>query len=531
MRILFHWARNPAGLIQGLLIFLLSGSLISCAGIPIIFNDQPLPQKAIASPQLITQFENAIANRLIDTIPLNPWLDRQASIQYLEQLRDTNRELEKLNGSLLDDKNRQAIKRLHRLAAYWEEKVSTWDTWNHLQTLGQFLPAPGYEKSTTAALEKRFAEIDWSGTNIKVLIQVLKDQHQTGYRYPEPLIAASEVYLDRLLSTRQNPFEDRIQLLLSYTDLSAAEQKARANELSNKYRANLVPVLESLAQTLAGLRSVSTAINKGTLATTAPGLSQTRFTEIEQALAIQATDLAILEQQIGSSAKAIYRSAEYRIPDHTQSQTLLDLFSLHLEEYKSLEQLWQREPEDQLTIALDDNLLFTPTFRDNQLLLIAPSALLELPAFEWQTRAYLAAAIKPGAASLSARARDRGIGLFMIDLLDEQGLYTDQMTRYGLLQQQRFENLLLVAERKYSQKIWNIEQVADYLSAESPYSESFIQNSIVWLLADPGLIVSSHKVHQQLRQQWQMRNLEQGIALSFQSRLRQFMQTVILPEL
>ena len=119
----------------------------------------------------------------------------------------------------------------------------------------------------------------------------------------------------------------------------------------------------------------------------------------------------------------------------------------------------------------------------------------------------------------------------MIDLLDEQGLYTDQMTRYGLLQQQRFENLLLVAERKYSQKIWNIEQVADYLSAESPYSESFIQNSIVWLLADPGLIVSSRKVHQQLRQQWQMRNLEQGIELSFQSRLRQFMQTVIFPEL
>lgn len=473
---------------------------------------QPAPN----STQLLREFENKIAEKVIDDYLKSRRNDYPGRTQYLDwdslqqdfvHLSVANERLQHLNQKLLKEKNRNRTQQLIALQTSQQRTSKHWLELNHLNELDSLWPRLIFEPLSDSQLLSEEDFLLSTKSKLVELQQRLTMQYDAGQQYPDRLLDDAITRLDVILVNQtssqntDNAYLLRFQQQILYSSLSDLEKKQRFETFKTKFYEHIQPALADFRTFLISLESQSSVDKplklKGTFSNVDAADNKNLVTDLE--LNLLSIDKSISQVANNIDIEDLYKDPVYLLVDKPQpKQMVLNLLTLYINDIESVLTDWfYRRPDNDLLLVAADQLNSNLVHYNDGQVEFDLEKMTEIPDFEYESLAYQF--VVPGAHMLVGWTDLHTGPSPVVDAFqlawtqysqtlpfENEPFYAEELSRIGyLVRYKRFVANALVDLKLYTGE-WSVTEAETFLSAQLPYTEADIQTDITSILRHPG---------------------------------------------
>ena len=503
----------------------------------------PSGERVAKSRELAKDFENKIVEKLFENLETGQTMPIPSAAMLRTELNDFDKvieQLDKLNPNLLTNESKRTI---HQVKVQRESRQTQLDLWiqlNHLSSLQDLLPPLIFSEPDPGKLAEINNLVLETPAALSRLQEILMAQHATGIRYPTTLVDEALDHVGRIDRPDKNPLLHRYQQFLQYSGLNQREQQKAFHEFNESFTETVHPAYLTFADFLLAMAENSHLPDDGPSQQRLSGKSVGRIESIdwltgnqkpvdllellntEKAAGLRLINLSLAEQS--ESLNSLYQDPAYSLRDRDDSyQALLNLISIQ----PALTEWFNEPPPTPVLIASNDGNDPAPFVYRDGLALFDLDALLELPAFELETLAYQYAVpghhiVNGWIGRFQTRSRltqiySEGWSIYASRLIwqhrQTDGRFGDNLSQLGFLVRSHGAVIKAIIDVNILLGRWSEDRSIEFMSLNTPYSMASIRRTITWIVANPGISVSSYILAQELESLQEYATTELALSL------------------
>ena len=459
---------------------------------------------------LIRQFENDIAIQLIETIrsePLAIFPSRESLVRHVNLLGEVAEQMNRLDSALLTENNKRVIYQAKMLQISRQSQLDNWLITNHLSLLKELLPPLTYREVTIAELDLITRHLMDSHIYLAQLQTNLQQQSVVRYRFEQ--ISSTLDYIESLGNQDHSPLLNRYQQLLSYSNLTRAQQAQSFADLKLQFDKAIYPAYLELADYLTTM-TVSAENEYLPVVGTGDNLpaNPDEVVAALQLAVISADEQITHQKNTSTSLRQLYEDPSYSLKNRPDTfQTLLDLLFLYVSSVQpGLSEWFYRRPSEEVILAAGEQSRLAPFVYVDGTALFDLTYLSGLPGFELETITYQYTA--PGyhmlAPSLLSSRDDlsrvyiAGWAIYAMSLPFDQGYVFDELSKLGNLVRLQLLRCKALADINFLTGDWTSQEAVSYVARYTPYTTAQIRREVDWVAANPGVASRSFLISREL---------------------------------